>query len=128
MVGDLENFDRRLGAKLKELRKRRGLSLADVAFEIGVTYQQLQKHEAGRNSLSIHRMLKIANALALDPHAILDVTASAEGAGELSKFSPLQRLGERHRLVKAYFSLPEETRLAILNLIEVTEGQNRARR
>lgn len=89
-----------------------------VASEIGISYQQLQKHEAGRNSLTIHRLARIANALEVDPQTILEVGTSPDGQGELSTFVPLQRLGERHRLLKAYFSLPEETRLAFLMLIE----------
>lgn len=118
--GDLDGFDRHLGDKLKALRTKRGLSLADVANEIGISYQQLQKHEAGRNSLTIHRMAKIANALEVDLQTILEVVTSPDDQRELSKFAPLQRLGERHRLLKAYFALPEEIRSAFLDLIEST--------
>ncbi len=118
--GDLDGFDRQLGDRLKALRTRRGLSLADVASEIGISYQQLQKHEAGRNSLTIHRLVRIANALEVDPQTILEVLTSPDGQGELSRFVPLQRLGERHRLLKAYFALPEEIRSAFLNLIDGT--------
>lgn len=124
MDGDLDGFDRQLGDRLKALRTRRGLSLADVASEIGISYQQLQKHEAGRNSLTVHRLVRIANALEVDLQTILEVLTSPDGRGELSNFLPLQRLGERHRLLKAYFSIPEETRLVLLGLIEGTAGRN----
>ena len=90
--------------------------LADVASEIGISYQQLQKHEAGRNSLTIHRMTKIANALEVDLQTILEAVTSPDDQRELSKFGPLQRLGERHRLLKAYFALPEEIRSAFLGV------------
>ena len=82
--GDLDGFDRQLGDRLKALRTRRGLSLADVASEIGISYQQLQKHEAGRNSLTIHRLVRIANALEVDLQTILEVLTSPDGQGELS--------------------------------------------
>lgn len=124
MDGDLDDFDRRLGERLKTLRIKRGLSLTDVASEIGISYQQLQKHEAGRNSLSTHRLLKIAKVLEVGPQAILNMAASQADAGELSKFSTLQRLGERHRLLKAYFALPEEIRLVFLGLIESSRRHN----
>lgn len=124
MDGDLDDFDRRLGERLKTLRTKRGLSLADVASEIGISYQQMQKHESGRNSLSTHRLLKIAKVLEVSPQAILDITASQADEGELSNFATLQRLGERHRLLKAYFALPEEIRLVFLGLIESSERHN----
>lgn len=119
--GDLIDFDRRLGERLKALRTKRGLSLADVAAEIGISYQQLQKHEAGQNSLSTHRFLKIANVLEIGPQAILDMAASQVSAGELSRFATMQRLGERNRLLKAYFALTEEIRLIFLDLLEGAE-------
>ena len=62
----------------------------------------------------------IANALEVDPQTILEMLNSPDGQGELSRFLPPQRLGERHRLLKAYFALPEEIRSAFLNLIEGT--------
>ena len=58
----LDPFDKRLGAELKKLRQKRGLSLPDVAAEIGVSYQQLQKYEAGRNSLSARVRTSVTGA------------------------------------------------------------------
>lgn len=85
---------------------------------------RLMREAGGRNSLSTHRLLKIAKVLEVGPQAILNMAASQADAGELSKFSTLQRLGERHRLLKAYFALPEEIRLVFLGLIENSRRHN----
>lgn len=119
--GNQTYFDKRLGANLKKLRTKRGLSLADIASEVGISYQQLQKHEAGRNSLSIHRTLKIANVLEVEVQTILDMMISNPSAEELPKITRFQRVGERQRLLDAYFSLPEEISTAFLDLIEITK-------
>lgn len=116
--GDAGSFDARLGARLRQARKLRGLSLPDVADEIGLSYQQLQKYEAGRNSLSVARLVLMANLLEVDPQSFLagegmDLTGSAEAEGTSALMT-----GERLRLRRAYFALPEPVRLAVLRLIE----------
>lgn len=119
--GSRDDFDARLGARLRGWRERRGLSLPDVAEEIGVSYQQLQKYEAGRNSLSVARLVRIADLLDVPPLALLDeVSRNKTGADS----DALQRNGERYRLRKAYFALPEPVRLAVLRLME-TEAESR---
>lgn len=116
--GDASSFDVRLGARLRQARQARGLSLPDVAEELGVSYQQLQKYEAGRNSLSVARLMLVAELLDVDPQSFLagegvDFAGSAEAE---STSTPLT--GERFRLLRAYFALPEPVRLAVLRLIE----------
>src|SRR5947209_16177532 len=52
-----------IGQKLRALRLDRGLSQGDLASEIGVTFQQLQKYEKGANRVSAGRLMRIAAAL-----------------------------------------------------------------
>lgn len=116
--GDAGSFDARLGARLRQARQLRGLSLPDVADEIGVSYQQLQKYEAGRNSLSVARLVLVAELLEIDPQSFLagegmDFVGSAEAESTSTLMT-----GERFRLRRAYFALPEPVRLAFLRLIE----------
>jgi transcriptional regulator with XRE-family HTH domain len=48
----LDPVNRRIGARLKALRKSRGLSQEQLAAIIGVTSQQVHKYEAGINRIS----------------------------------------------------------------------------
>lgn len=56
-------FDKRLGEKLREMRKARGITQQTLAKRLGVTFQQIQKYEFGMNRLCVERLLKIAEAL-----------------------------------------------------------------
>ena len=41
-------YQERLGKRLRELRTAAGKTLADVAFEIGVTFSQVSRYELGQ--------------------------------------------------------------------------------
>ena len=115
-------FDAVLGARLHELRKQRSISLSDMAAEIGVSYQQMQKYEAGTNSLSVGRLIQFSRLLKVDPRKFLDAEEQelhSDGEDDGNTSAPTMNLiGERARLRKAYFSLPLETRYAFLRLLE----------
>jgi transcriptional regulator with XRE-family HTH domain len=57
------DFDRKLGAKVRHYRERRGITQEGLAATIGVTFQQVQKYEKGTNRISVHRFLLIADGL-----------------------------------------------------------------
>lgn len=59
-AGDL---DARLGARIRWLRMTRRMSQERLAEEIGVTTQMVQKYEAGRNRITVGRLVDIARAL-----------------------------------------------------------------
>lgn len=56
-------IDRIVGEKLYEIRKRRGLSLQSIASRMGISYQQLQKYEAGSDRISVSRLYDAASIL-----------------------------------------------------------------
>lgn len=49
--------------KLKQLRKKRGLTLNDLAENIGLDYQQISRIERGKSRLTIDVLMKMAKAL-----------------------------------------------------------------
>jgi transcriptional regulator with XRE-family HTH domain len=51
------------------LRKERGLSQTALAARVGVTFQQLQKYETGKNRLSASRLYRLASVLGVDVSA-----------------------------------------------------------
>jgi transcriptional regulator with XRE-family HTH domain len=44
-----EAADRVVGARIKALRKIRGMTQTELALAVGVSFQQIQKYEKGRN-------------------------------------------------------------------------------
>ena len=53
-------LNEKLGAAIKALRKKENLTQQQVAEAIGVSYQQVQKWENGRNSLNSFRLLQLS--------------------------------------------------------------------
>ena len=49
-----------IGRRLKALRRRLGLSQSDIGRLIGVTFQQIQKYERGRNKITVGRLDELA--------------------------------------------------------------------
>lgn len=56
-------FDIAVGNRIRLAREERGLTQADLAVHIGVSFQQLQKYETAANRISCSRLKAIAVAL-----------------------------------------------------------------
>ncbi|MBY6044395.1 helix-turn-helix domain-containing protein [Phaeobacter italicus] len=52
-----------VGTMIRQTRRLRGMSQKQLANEIGIRFQQVQKYEAGTNRVSASRLWQIANAL-----------------------------------------------------------------
>ena len=67
MAGQLNTekieFNKNLGAIVCAARIRMRLSQKQIANKIGVTHQQFQKYETGKNGISIYRLWQISNVL-----------------------------------------------------------------
>ncbi len=61
--------DKTIGRALKLARLHRSKSQQWLADEIGVTYQQVQKYEAGTNRVTLSTFIEIAKALEIGPVA-----------------------------------------------------------
>ena len=58
--------DAYLGAKIREARKSLGLSQTELGETVGITFQQVQKYESGRNRLSVSRLLQLCRTLKIN--------------------------------------------------------------
>jgi transcriptional regulator with XRE-family HTH domain len=59
----IEEIDKFIGGKIYSLRLAKGLSRQQLSKVIGVTHQQLQKYEKGKNRISVGRLVLISKAL-----------------------------------------------------------------
>ena len=53
----------RIGKKIRALRKKKGLSQEQLAYESGLDYSYLNQIEAGKRNLSVKSVARIAKAL-----------------------------------------------------------------
>mgnify|MGYP002399828645 CR=1 FL=1 len=62
-AADTFSLDAMIGRRIRVLRALRGLTLAEVASQLGVSSQQLQKYETGVNRVSAGRLYELAELL-----------------------------------------------------------------
>lgn len=113
--GRADANDARVGRNIRALRMAKRMSQTALADEIGVTFQQVQKYENGRNRVSAGRLLRIAAVLHVPVIALL------YGAPGLERHKTLSVLAYAPavRLIKAFKTIADEDlRRALLALIE----------
>ena len=60
--------NKQIGKKLKERRKLLKMTQQKLANEVGCTFQQIQKYEAGLNNISPSILLKLCEVLNCSPY------------------------------------------------------------
>jgi transcriptional regulator with XRE-family HTH domain len=113
--------DKRVGACVRAARVKAGLSQSKLAAELGITFQQLQKYEKGKNRIAVSTLLLIADALALPVHSFFE--SVERQAGDSTDWPDLLTK-DNIRLIRAFSNIGDpEVRRRILNLImAVTES------
>jgi transcriptional regulator with XRE-family HTH domain len=77
-------IDKKIGLKIREMRKGWGLSQSELAERIGISFQQIQKYEKGSSRISVMRLLQISQALNVNVTAFFE---EAEGIPKVSDFT-----------------------------------------
>jgi len=57
---DVNETDRTIGMKINQLRLSMGITRQEMAEQLGITHQQLQKYEKGINRISASRLADVA--------------------------------------------------------------------
>lgn len=65
--GNIHPADKYAGRMLQKYRKEAGYTLKQLAGNLQITFQQLQKYENGKNRMSISRLHDICYQLSRDP-------------------------------------------------------------
>jgi len=73
-------LDEIIGDRLRSFRLAAKMSQSDLGAKLGVTFQQIQKYENGKNRLSGSRLIKAAETLKVMPAQLL----GANGSGKAS--------------------------------------------
>ena len=106
-----DNVDVEVGARIRELRTKAGLSQTALAQELGITFQQVQKYETGSNRVSSGRLTRIAEFLEVPITTLLGVDGEQgyRGKGARQAAPPLQLVTPpgAMRLLRAYASIDD---------------------
>jgi transcriptional regulator with XRE-family HTH domain len=120
--------DMEVGARIKERRKRLGLSQSTLAEKIGVTFQQVQKYEKGTNRVSSSRLQYIANALGIKPVALFgnqDTALTTIADTQQDSLIAFACTTEGLSLNSAFLRIEKPgIRRAVIALVKVLAGQD----
>jgi transcriptional regulator with XRE-family HTH domain len=72
--------DEAVGASIRLLRKRRKMSQAELGKALGVTFQQVQKYENGKNRVGASRLHMVATALNVPIGELFDGAAATSSS------------------------------------------------
>jgi transcriptional regulator with XRE-family HTH domain len=64
-------LDRVVGGRIRHLRRRLGVSQAELAEAVGLSYQQIQKYETGASRICVSTLILIARRLNAPVAALL---------------------------------------------------------
>ena len=64
-------FDIQVGARVRSRRKILGITQSALGVGLGITFQQVQKYEKGKNRIGASRLQGIATLLGTTPAALL---------------------------------------------------------
>jgi transcriptional regulator with XRE-family HTH domain len=113
-----DSIDRIVGRNIRIYRLQKGLTQTELADELGLTFQQVQKYEKGTNRVGSGRLLKIATFLGVP------VTALFKGSDEMAdtdKQSIFDQLAKPHanRLLQAFARIDDDgLRRSVVQLVE----------
>jgi transcriptional regulator with XRE-family HTH domain len=115
-------LDAMVGAKIRVFRIHRKLSQTDLAEQIGVTFQQVQKYEKGANRIGASRLSRIAAVLDISIGELFESSGARSGASA-SLFRLLSDPSAL-RVLKAYARISDpRVRRAIAELVEGIAGK-----
>jgi transcriptional regulator with XRE-family HTH domain len=123
-----ELVDKLVAHRVRAYRKERGLSQVDLAKQLGVTFQQIQKYEHGINRIGAGRLYKLAEIFNVPIQALYpeseDAIARAEyRSGDGKQIADFALSADGWRLCRAFLGIADaQRRKTIIALIqELTE-------
>ncbi|KCV80969.1 DNA-binding protein [Actibacterium atlanticum] len=113
--------DVHVGKRVRHRRWMVGMTQQQLAEQVGIKFQQIQKYETGMNRISASRLWDIADALDVPVSFFfegLSGKVEAEGGAE---GLPADILSDKEalELVRSYYAIPENQRRRLFELARV---------
>jgi transcriptional regulator with XRE-family HTH domain len=124
--------DLHVGRRLRRRRRLLGQTQQQLAEQIGIRFQQIQKYECGANRVTAARLWELSVALAVPVNYFYDgLEASAEAqlartpANDRDMVDPdVMSQRETLELIRAYYKLGERPRRRLLDLAKSLEDDS----
>lgn len=105
-----------VGRNVRSWRMARGMSQTQLGNRLGVSFQQVQKYEAGGNRISTGRLVKAAATLGVPISALFEGTGRADPSQSLLALVSDSR---SFRLAHAFAAIKHSAeRLSLVSLVE----------
>jgi transcriptional regulator with XRE-family HTH domain len=109
--------DAHVGKRIRHRRWMVGMTQQQLADQVGIKFQQIQKYETGMNRVSASRLWDIAEALSVPVsfffEGLNEGGAPAAGSGDMLADK------EAMDLVRSYYAIPEAQRRRLFDLARV---------
>ena len=85
--------DLKIGQAIRAVRITRGMSQTDLAEFLGMTFQQVQKYEGGKNRISTSALVLICQKLGVSPMDIIGplIGEPSDNAGLIDQVASLKQ-------------------------------------
>lgn len=130
------HVDVHVGKRIRHRRWLLGMTQQQLAEQVGIKFQQIQKYETGANRVSASRLYDIADTLGVAvsfffeglPSALPNIAIVPDDAGSAASAVAITRqagsgdlMGDREAmdLVRTYYAIPENQRRRLFDLARV---------
>ena len=123
------DIDLHVGKRLRRRRRLLGLTQQNLANEVGIRFQQIQKYECGANRVSAARLFELSEALSVPVQyfyeGLSDIDHDDDIAPEILAPDVLSKK-ETMDLVRAYYAMEAGPRKHLLDLAKSLQNSAKA--
>jgi len=113
--------DVHVGKRVRHRRWLIGMTQQQLAEQVGIKFQQIQKYETGANRVSASRLWDMADALDVPVSFFFDGLEDDHKDTAENSMLPADLMGDKEALdlVRSYYSMPENQRRRLFELARV---------
>ena len=113
--------DVHVGKRVRHRRWLIGMTQQQLAEQVGIKFQQIQKYETGANRISASRLWDIAEALDVPVSFFFEGLDESHKEAPGKKNVPADLMGDKEALdlVRSYYAIPENQRRRLFELTRV---------
>ena len=122
------DIDLHLGRRLRRRRRLLGLTQQQLANQVGIRFQQIQKYECGANRISAARLWQLSEALESPVNYFYDGLTEAMERKEAANANGGEMFSRKETLdlIQAYYQLGERPRRRLLDLAKSLHNEEPA--